>query len=46
MGKKKHLFYNLRKKKEFNKKRLTLFKLCVTSLLCGPRANLWPFHRF
>ena len=20
--------------------------MCVTSLLCGPRANLWPFYGF
>ena len=25
------------------KKQLTLLKMCVTSLLCGPRADLWPF---
>ena len=28
------------------KKQLTLHKMCVTSLLCGPRADLWPFHGF
>ena len=28
------------------KKLLTLLKLCVTSLLCGPRADLWPFYVF
>ena len=21
-------------------------KMCVTSLLCGPRADLWPFYGF
>ena len=26
------------------KKQLTLHKLCVTSLLCGPWADLWPFY--
>ena len=26
------------------KKRLTLHKMCVTSLLCGPWADLWPFY--
>ena len=26
------------------KKQLTLHKMCVTSLLCGPRADLWPFY--
>ena len=28
------------------KKQLTLLKMCVTSLLCGPRADLWPFYEF
>ena len=28
------------------KKQLTLHKMCVTSLLCGPRADLWPFYGF
>ena len=28
------------------KKQLTLFKMCVTSLLSGPRADLWPFYGF
>ena len=28
------------------KKQLTLSKMCVTSLLCGPRADLWPFYGF
>ena len=31
---------------EFNKKQLTLLKMCVTSPLCGSRADLWPFHGF
>ena len=26
------------------KKQLTLLKMCVTSLLCSPRADLWPFY--
>ena len=30
--------------KDFNKKQFTL--MCVTSLLCGPRADLWPFYGF
>ena len=30
--------------KKPNKKQLTLLKMCVTSLLCGPRADLWPFY--
>ena len=45
-GEKTYRFGNLRKWKEFNKKQLTLLKMCVTSLLCGPRANLWPFYGF
>ena len=28
------------------KKQLTLPKMCVTSLLCGPRVDLWPFYGF
>ena len=28
------------------KKQLTLHKMCVTSLLCGPWADLWPFYLF
>ena len=28
------------------KKQLTLLKMRVTSLLCGPRADLWPFYGF
>ena len=28
------------------KKQLTLIKMCVTSLLCGPPADLWPFYGF
>ena len=46
MGKKTYCFCNLRKWKDFNKKQLTLLKMCVTSLLCGPRADLWPFYGF
>ena len=41
MGKKTYRFCNLRKKKQ-----PTLLKMCVTSLLCGPRADLWPFYGF
>ena len=37
-------FCNLQKWKDFNKKQLTLHKMCVTSLLCGPWADLWPFY--
>ena len=39
-------FCNLRKWKDFNKKKRSLLKMCVTSLLCGPRADLWPFYGF
>ena len=39
MGK-TYYFCNLRKGKDFHKKQLTLPKMCVTSLLCGPRADL------
>ena len=46
VGKKTYCFCNLRKWKDFNKKQLTLLKMCVTSLLCGPRADLWPFYGF
>ena len=45
-AKKTYRFCNLRKWKDFNKKQLTLLKMCVTSLLCGPRADLWPFYGF
>ena len=44
MGKKTYRFRNLRKWKDFDKKQLTLHKMCVTSLLCGLWANLWPFY--
>ena len=42
---KTYRFRNLRKSKDFNKKQLSLHKLCVSSLLCGPRADLWPPYR-
>ena len=45
MGKKTYRFCNLRKQKDFTKKQLTLL-ICVTSLLCSPRADLWPFYEF
>ena len=42
---KAYRFCNLRKRKDFNKKQLALLKMCVTSLLCGPRGDLWaPFY--
>ena len=46
MGKSYH-FCNLRKWKDFNKKKqLTLLRMCVKSLLCGRRADLSPFNGF
>ena len=44
MEKKTYRIRNLRKLKDFNKKRLTLHKICVTFLLCGPWADLWRFY--
>ena len=46
MGEKTYRFCNQRKWKDFNKKQFTLLKMCVSSLLCGPRADLWPFMGF
>ena len=43
---KKTIVSDLRKWNYFNKKQLTLLKMCVKSLLCGPRADLWPFYGF
>ena len=43
---KTYRFSNLRKWEDFNKKQLTLPKMCLTSLQCGPRADLWPFYGF
>ena len=45
-GKKPFRFFNPRKWKDFNKKQLNLLKMCVTSVLCGRRADLWPFYGF
>ena len=41
MGKNYRFCYLNKKKKQ-----LTLLKMRVTSLLCGPRADLWPFYGF
>ena len=41
-GEKTYRFRNLEKWKDFNKKQLTLHKMCVTSLLGGRWADLWP----
>ena len=51
MGKKTYRLCNVRKCPGENerisiKKQLTLLKMCVTSLLCGPPADLWPFYGF
>ena len=46
MGKKTCRFCNLRKWKDFTKKQLTVLKMCDTSLLCCPRADLWLFYGF
>ena len=43
-GKKTYRFRNLRKWKDFNKRQLTLHKMCVTSVLCGPWDDLWPSY--
>ena len=40
MGKKPIVSVTYENESDFNKKLLTLHKLCVTSLLCGPWANL------
>ena len=44
--KKTYRFCNLRKWKDVNKKQHTLLKMCVASVLCSPRADLWPCYRF
>ena len=47
MGKKTYRFCNLRNERiSKKKKQLTLLKMYVTSILCGPRADLWPFYWF
>ena len=43
-GKKTCYFCNRRKWKDFMKKTAYLNKMSVTSLLCGPWADLWPFY--
>ena len=44
MEKKTCRFRNVRKWQDFNKKQLTLHKMCVMSLLGVPWADLWPFY--
>ena len=46
MGKKPIVYVTNENEKISIKKQLTLLKMCVTSLLCGPRAHLWPFYGF
>ena len=46
MGKKPIVSLTYENERISIKKQLTLLKMCVTSLLCGPRANLWPFYSF
>ena len=46
MGKKTIVSVTYENERISIKKQLTLFKMCVTSLLCGPRAELWPFYEF
>ena len=43
-GKKPIVSVTYENETNFNKKQLTLHKMCVTSLLCGPWADLWPFY--
>ena len=38
--------FQFKKTKTKTKKQLALLKMCVTSLLCSPRADLWPFYGF
>ena len=46
MGKKPIVSLTYENERISIKKQLTLLKMCVTSLLCGPRADLWPFYGF
>ena len=44
MGKKPIVSVTYENERTSIKKQLTLHELCVTSLLCGPWADLWPFY--
>ena len=44
MGKKPIVSANYENVRISLKKHFTLHKMCVTSLLCGPWADLWPFY--
>ena len=46
MGKKPIVSVTYENERISIKKQFNLLKMCVTSLLCGPRANLWPFYGF
>ena len=46
MGKKPIVSVTYENERISNKKQLTLFKMCVTSPLCGPRADLWSVYGF
>ena len=44
MGKKPIVSVTNQNERISNKKQITLLKICVTSLLCSPRVDLWPFY--
>ena len=46
MGKKPIVSITYENERISIKKQLTLLKMCVKSLLCGPRADLWSFYGF
>ena len=46
MGKKPIVSVTYENERISNKEQLTLFKMCVTSPLCGPRADLWSVYGF
>ena len=46
MGKKPIVSVTYENERISKKKQLTLNKMCVTSLLCGPWADLWYSKRF
>ena len=46
IGKKTFVSVTYENERISKKKQLTLLKMCVQSLLCGPRADLWPFYGF
>ena len=46
MGKKPTVSVTYENERMSIKKQLALLKMCVTSLLCGLRAELWPFYGF